>query len=247
MMSMAREQDPRKLFAGLQEEMRSTLAAGKSINHPGAKGNDSEMKWVEWLQQYLPKRYSASKAFVLDSRRGLSPEIDIVIYDRQYSPFLFFQKGACYVPAESVYAVLEIKQELNRRHINYAKQKVKSVRSLHRTSADIVHAGGRLDPRPPIPILSGILTYESGWADPLGVDLKRSLKSPDELERIDVGCSICNGSFEVAYDTAGNATLTIAERESGLIIFFLRMLSRLQKVGTVPAMDIDQYLRMIRP
>ncbi len=247
MRSMAREQDPRKLFAGLQEEMRSTLAAGKTIDHPGAKGNDSEMKWVEWLQQYLPKRYSASKAFVLDSQGGLSHEIDIVIYDRQYSPFLFFQKGACYVPAESVYAVLEIKQELNRRHINYAKQKVKSVRSLHRTSADIVHAGGRLDPRPPIPILSGILTYESGWADPIGVDLKRSLKCPDELERIDMGCSICNGSFEAAYDTAGNATLTIAERESGLIIFFLRMLSRLQKVGTVPAMDIDQYLRMIKP
>lgn len=37
-----------------------------------------------------------------------------MIYDRRYSPFLFNQSGAVFIPAESVYAVFEVKQELSR-------------------------------------------------------------------------------------------------------------------------------------
>jgi hypothetical protein len=35
--------------------------------------------------------------------RALREQVDIVIYDRQYSPFLFNQNGAKCVAAESVY------------------------------------------------------------------------------------------------------------------------------------------------
>ena len=73
--------------------------------------------WLEMLNTYLPERYKADSAFVMDHRGRLSEQIDVVIYDRQYSPLLFKQDGVLYVPAESVYAVFDVKQDMRRQHI----------------------------------------------------------------------------------------------------------------------------------
>jgi len=113
------------------------------------------------LGNYLPDRYRADKAFVLDSRGEISNEIDVVIYDKQYSPLLFRQDGVLYVPAESVYAVLEVKQELTRNYIKYAGKKAASVRRLHRTSASIIHLGGRSPGKRPFDILAGVVSLDS--------------------------------------------------------------------------------------
>ena len=84
--------------------MIGTLTANRGvIPHPGTKGAAAELHWLEMLNAYLPKRYQAESAFVLDHQGGLSEQIDIVIYDRQYSPLLFKEGPATYVPAESVY------------------------------------------------------------------------------------------------------------------------------------------------
>lgn len=63
---------------------------------------------------------------------------------------------------ESVYAVIEAKQNLTRANIIYAGRKAASVRRLHRTSAPIVHAGGTYPiVREPFPIIAGIVSYTS--------------------------------------------------------------------------------------
>src|ERR1043166_2908901 len=40
--------------------------------------------------------------------------LDIVIYDRQYSPVIFARNREQYIPAESVLAAFEVKQNLSR-------------------------------------------------------------------------------------------------------------------------------------
>ena len=47
-------------------------------------------------------------------------EIDIVVFDRQYSPLLFEFEGATVVPVEAVYAVFEAKQEFIGKNVTYA-------------------------------------------------------------------------------------------------------------------------------
>ena len=42
-----------------------------------------------------------------------SEQIDVVVFDRQYSPFIFNYEGQTIIPAESVYAVFEAKQTVN--------------------------------------------------------------------------------------------------------------------------------------
>jgi hypothetical protein len=232
--------DLRKIFINLQEQMATKLSANrKLILHPGTKGDASELNWIKMLDTYLPKRYKVDKAFVLDSDGNLSDQIDLVIYDRQYSPFLFNQDGALYIPAESVYAVFEVKQTLNKEMMLYAGEKIGSVRKLKRTTAPIYHAGGVYKPKKHFAILGGILTLVSDWTPPFDASFRAALKHLDSLQRINLGCALQEGGFEVNYSK--KIIVNKSDCYDSLIFFFLRLLASLQQRGTVPAIDISQY------
>ena len=67
-------------------------AATRSVvTHPGARDEASEGDWLRVLNDHLPRWYQTDRAFVIDSRGNCSDQIDIVIYERQYSPFLYNQ------------------------------------------------------------------------------------------------------------------------------------------------------------
>src|SRR5438093_539300 len=121
-----------QLLAGLHKDIESRLAtAREAFGHPGTKGNASEHVWLEMLEKYLPRRYQATTAHVVDSKGMFSEQIDVVVFDRQYSPFIFHYEGEIIVPAESVYAAFEAKQSMNVSQVDYAQNKVASVRRLY--------------------------------------------------------------------------------------------------------------------
>ena len=83
----------KNIFYRLQKQMIEKLSSSREIiGHSGAKGNATEINWIEWLDTYLPKRYKVGKAFVVDSHDHISEEIDLVISDQQYSPFVYREK-----------------------------------------------------------------------------------------------------------------------------------------------------------
>ena len=232
-----------ELFAGMQEQMATTLKLHTKITeHPVEKGDATEVNWNKWLAAYLPKRYRADKAFVVDCRGKKSEQLDLVIYDQQYSPFVFNQSGTLYIPSESVYAVFEIKPTISKQTLTYAGGKVKSVRQLHRTSYSIIHAGGSYAPKPPHRILSGILTANSDWKEPMGKTLDKNLIALDNESKIDIGCVLNAGAF---LSNHVDDTIEKSGASESLIFFFLKLLIELQKIGTVPAMDIEEYLKII--
>jgi hypothetical protein len=95
-----------QLLAGLHDDIEPRLSiARKSFAHPSTKGDASEAVWLDLLQTYLPQRYQVATAHVVDSKAFFSDQIDVVIFDRQYSPFVFTYEGQKIIPAESVYAV----------------------------------------------------------------------------------------------------------------------------------------------
>lgn len=236
----------RTLFLGLQSQMIAQLSTNRyNILHPGTKGDASELRWLETLQSYLPKRYQVEKAFVLDCDGNLSEQVDLIIFDRQYSPFLFNQDGALYVPAESVYGVLEVKQDLGKGELEYAGAKAASVRRLRRTSAPIPHAGGVYPPRTPSHILAGILTLGCSWKPPFGSVFKSALANLSPECRIELGCALQNGSFSITHSGNGNIVVDISEEGESLIFFFLRLLSCLQSLATVPMLDVNEYAKSL--
>lgn len=232
-----------EILGGLQTRLEGELRGNRAaVTHPGARGEASEEDWLRVLNVHLPHRYQADRAFVIDSRGECSEQIDIVIYDRQYSPFLYNQAKQRYVPAESVYGVLEVKQDLSREHVLYAGEKAASVRRLHRTSAPVPHVEGVARPRPLPRIVAGILTYQSSWTPPFGEPFRSALAELAADNQLDVGCALLHGAFEVRYKDAGNVTLTVAEGPRSLVQFFMRLLKQLQTLATAPAIDYEAYL-----
>jgi hypothetical protein len=159
------------------------------LDASGPLRDASEKVWLELLQTYLPQRYQAAKAHVVDSNGVFSDQIDVVIFDRQYSPFIFHYQDQTIIPAESVYAVFEANQSINADYVGYAQKKVASVRRLHRTSLPIPYARGTYPPKPLIPILGGILTFESDWSPAFGKAFNDALNGGDANDgRLNFGC-----------------------------------------------------------
>jgi hypothetical protein len=143
---MARVTNARRiksLFHRAQREMPAQLPVGGMIEHGPTAGAATERYWIALFERYLPKRYRASSAFVIDSQGNRSRQIDIAIYDHFYSPLLFPQESSVHIPAESVYAVFEVKPSVSRPLVRDAAAKVASVRALHRTSTTLISAGKR--------------------------------------------------------------------------------------------------------
>lgn len=184
------------LLSGLHEDIEQKLrTARKSFAHGPTKGDASEKLWLELLNSYLPKRYIAAKAHVVDSNGKFSQQIDVVVFDRQYSPFIFHYQEQMIIPAESVYAVFEAKQAVNADEISYAMEKIQSVRDLYRTSLPIPTANGLAKPKEPAHILGGLLTFESDWSPPLGDSLISALTKGNARNRLDMGCVAARGIF----------------------------------------------------
>ncbi len=227
-----------RLLEKLHEDIERRLATVReTFEHSGTKGDASEHVWLEFLRIYLPERYRAEKAHVVDSKGAFSQQIDVVVFDRQYSPLIFNYEGQLVIPAESVYAVFEAKQAINATYVDYAQQKAASVRALHRTSLPIPHAGGTYEPRPLTHILAGILTFESGWKPPLGDSLINALKSDNPERRLDIGCVAAHGMFTC--DETGCHTISPLGKPA--TAFLLELIARLQALGTVPMIDTRAY------
>lgn len=212
--------------------------ARASFGHAGTKGDASEQVWLNLFKVYLPSRYNAEKAHVVDSKGNFSDQLDVVIFDRQYSPFIFNFEKQFVIPAESVYAVFEAKQLVNAEHLKYAQDKVRSVRRLHRTSLPIPYADGIYPAKPLIPILGGILTFESGWKPPLGSPLRTALENGEGDRRLDLGCVAAHGHFR--FDN-GTAKYAIENGGKPATAFLFDLISHLQYSGTVPMIDIQAY------
>jgi hypothetical protein len=263
--------DLKQLFGGLQNQMVAQLNTNREfITHPGSKGDSLENAWIEWLQKYLPNRYSVDKAIIIDHEGNTSQQIDIVIYDNWFTPFIFSQNGFHYIPAEGVYAVFEVKPDIqgnvgDKSYIEYAAEKIESVRILNRTSTNMINSGKKLEPRGLTKIIGGILTSTNSFTHDNNNTIKKHLKSQIGLKGIDIGCIADYGFFYVDYNGEENDTekdfnnrilnyyndrninkITFSNSENSLVSFFLQLTRYLQQaIGTIPAIDLNAYSKTI--
>jgi hypothetical protein len=270
---MASKIELKSLFASLQNQMTVQLNTNREfIEHPGSKGDSLESTWIGWLRKYLPNRYCIDKAIIIDHEGHLSHQIDLVIYDQQYTPFVFTQNGIHYIPAEGVYAVFEVKPDLNGSadvegksvsYIEYASAKINSVRKLKRTTTYIIDRGRMHDPRALTKIIGGILTNTNTIKKE--ETLEKKLAKTVGLGSIDMGCIADGGSFIVDYEGEENPNILdfnqrfldyyskrtirkikISEKENSMITFFLQLSRYLQQsIGTVAAIDLNAYAKEV--
>jgi hypothetical protein len=178
------------------------------------------------------------KGKVIDSAGSESDAIDVVVYDRQYSPLFLGMADGVTIPAESVYAVFEVKQELNKEHVDYACSKVASVRRLTRTSVPIPHAGGVFPPQNANakPIIGGILATRNEWASMGAPAALAAMRSGGPDGHLDFMAAANEGAVEWHDDQFAYAPDSLP-----LAWFQYRLHQRLFAVGTALALDIAAY------
>lgn len=239
----------RSLFLGLQKAMVEDLKTiRENVDHEPTKGEGSEIIWIQFLTDYLPKRYSVAKAKIVDHFGNTSDAIDVVIYDSQYTPFVLNKAGVKYIPAESVYAIFEAKQDVNKSRLQYAGKKIDSVRKLTRTTAPVIDRG-EVRPAPQLfRIIGGFLCLDNCWRGSISTSkhFREHVKHADESHFIDIGCVLNDKSFktEIDFVDALNPKVDVHFSADGetLIFFFLKLVAELQKLGTVRPIDLNKYI-----
>jgi len=234
--------DLAEIFLRVQKEMLACLAVGEAFEHSSPCGAASEQRWIDLFNRYLPQRYRASPAFVVDADGRRSRQIDIAIYDNLYSPLIFPHSAGLHIAAESVYAVFEVKQGLTRQLIRDAGRKAASVRSLRRTSVPIISSGASRAAIAPSPILAGVLAMRSIWEESFQKKIADTISKLPTEDRLDFGCALQHGAFE----WTPNSGLHFSPPDEALIFFVIRLMVRLRALGTAPAADLMEYGRALR-
>ncbi len=247
--------DIKMLFDKKQEEMLAKFNLSSLLGHPVSKGDATEAEWKNWFTSFFPDRYKAENAFVIDCKGNRSDQIDIVIYDKHFSPTIFEYNDEKYIPAESVYGVFEVKQTLSKEHIQYASNKIESVKSLLRTSAPINTINGFMKGRTAAPIIGGLLTLKSDWkTENIEKNIYEHIGEivKNKNQNIDFIC--CLSSYSAAIKVKLNESVFFGEKiimpdfeitnngsNSPLIFTYFKLLRMLQDMGNAPAIEYGQY------
>ena len=213
----------------------------QSVTHAGTLGDVNESYFIDVLRKYLPRRYAVDNGIIIDSTGATSDQIDVIIYDNQYTPTLLDQKNHRFVPSEAVYAVFEVKPTINKCYLEYAGNKAASVRRLIRTTIPIVHAGGEYPAKDLFNIVAGIVAGNIDWAK--GFENEAFLENYNALSG--EKCLDCGLAVSGSYFDSYNGSLEVGTSEQSLAYFLFRLLQKLQLLGTVPAVDWNSYASVL--
>ncbi|MCM3341554.1 hypothetical protein M3650_23660 [Paenibacillus sp. MER TA 81-3] len=78
--------------------------------HSGITGNFREEMWMKLFRSIIPQKYSmAQGVMIIDSDGNVSNEVDIAVFDEQYTPYVFQYNTLKFIPIEAVALVIECK------------------------------------------------------------------------------------------------------------------------------------------
>ena len=79
-------------------------------NHQLTAGTYREEIWADFFRRIVPKKFNIARSvFIIDSKENISNEVDIAIYDEQYTPYIFNYGLIKFIPIEAVAAVVQCK------------------------------------------------------------------------------------------------------------------------------------------
>lgn len=239
---------------GIHERLAVQLRERRNIPHPTLKGDEGELLWLEALANHLPRRYAVRRGIVIDSRGQRSEQIDLIVYDPQYTPVFLAQGEHAYVLAEAVYAVFEVKYTLSGRHIREAVKKAASVRRLHRTNGFVPMAGS--EPKPPrgepFRQLAGLLTLDHAGFGPLETKLRDQVakhegKGAEHEGKGALDLVLClEGGLLEANRPPPDAGAVFEPGTKSFVQFLFSLFHRLMLCATAPVVEWDQYVALLR-
>jgi hypothetical protein len=115
-----------------QAEQRLALGSEQAANfeHKGLRGNERAAALAEFLSLHLPNVFAVGKGEARDYRDNVTGELDLFIYDHSTAAPIQTGGDSLIVPAEALYAVIEVKSVLSQAELDICLSAAIRVRSL---------------------------------------------------------------------------------------------------------------------
>jgi hypothetical protein len=102
--------------------------------HHGESGRRREDDVREFLEAFLPARLAVGTGEIAATDGQVSPQVDLIVYDRQETPLLDRSESSIVVPAEGVYGVVEVSSNLDTAKLREDTEKIRAVKRLPKTA-----------------------------------------------------------------------------------------------------------------
>lgn len=120
-----------KILAGFQQQLQATYDVSSTIRHKGERGRSRETGVGRFLKENLPEAYGVGTGEVFSfNTEGISPQCDIVIYDRMHTPIFGKDTSVQQIPIEGVFAIIEVRSIIDTVALEDARTKFGAIRSL---------------------------------------------------------------------------------------------------------------------
>jgi len=112
--------------------------------HGGTIGSMREDTWKELFQMVLPQKFVMEQSvFIIDSKDGISREVDLAIIDKMYTPYIFRYGRVKFIPIEAVAVVVECKStEIDKKNIHAWCDQISGLRTA---KGSIVRSANRIE------------------------------------------------------------------------------------------------------
>ncbi|HFK1531041.1 TPA: DUF6602 domain-containing protein [Bacillus cereus] len=235
-----------QLFHGISQKILLEL---QQMTSPLERGKISEELISEFLRRHLPGKYAVSNGRAIAVSGEISRELDIVIYDQNSCPALYFSNHQIF-PSESVCSVIEIKNSLNKSNLKHCIEHIRSIRALPKL-------GGKRTIAPGMTVAGN---NPSTFGAVFSLSSNNSLKTlRDHLnilnnsippsERISLVCILDKGllinvnplnNTQEYLPTSNSTVASIESTESSLLLFYLMLSAHLNSIEVIPP-DLFQY------
>jgi hypothetical protein len=244
-------------FRAVSRELRARWEGARaSGRHSVEKGLRTEGALREFLARLLPPQFGVSRGEVVSAAGEVSRQMDVVIYDAHHSPLLEESEASRVFPAESVYAVIEVKPELQPSFVAEVVRNIGSAKVLDRSSIVAEHGGHRIGHgrRQNPPIFGAVFAFEGGDPEVLGARLHQVHARLARDVWVDCVCVLDkaviyhfapSGKDEDAWAPASIGRKTLLgywdAGEDALLVFYLLLMHQLNARDLFPP-DLHRYV-----
>lgn len=243
-------------FKGIKDKMLIDFNdISSQVTHRGSKGKIREREIVkEYLEKYLPGNIGIANGECISTDGRVSPECDVILYEKNTTPYLIHKDGYQVFPIECVYGVIEIKSKLDRSQLKDSVDKIIEIKSMPKTAYEaqkgpIIQSttlyGKELDYFPTICMIFSFDSIELETLKQHFVEMQKDVpceKQVDSLWVLNKGMIIHRnktGAIELAPNP--NTDPKIIKSENPLLLLTIH-LQMLMSSGWLPRFKIIRYL-----
>jgi hypothetical protein len=225
---MNRELKFRQILENLIGEINEAKRKSGVIHSAGnikSSGDEVEKLIREKISLFLPERYMVKQGHVVNPEGKVSPQFDIIIFDRMNTPKFFeSQNNTVFYPIESVMAVGEIKKTLMKGDLIEFGKKIRFLKKdMKRLLIENSVFGGNISKKTTISDLATMST-DRKYKNPLfsfifGIDEKKinDIEIDDDYEFMPNDVYVLNYGFYIYGDIENNRVITKIEDEEPLM------------------------------